>query len=70
MVNDIKQDLINKISTTADENLLLLLKSDYEYFTGEMEQDITDNLSEDDKKELTNLESEPFGFDTISPTRT
>ena len=66
MVNDIKQDLINKISTTTDENLLLLLKTDYEYFTEEMEQDVTDNLSEVDKKELTNLESEPFGFDTIS----
>ncbi len=57
MVNDIKQDLINKISTTTNENLLLLLKTDYEY--------VTDSLSEDDKKELANLESEPFGFDTI-----
>ncbi|HEV8084145.1 MAG TPA: hypothetical protein VGP55_13140 [Chitinophagaceae bacterium] len=66
MGNDIQQDLINKISTTTDENLLLLLKADYEYFTGEMERDITDNLSEDDKKELTNLESVPFAFDTIS----
>ncbi len=47
---DIKQDLINKIFTSTDENLLLLLKADYEYFTEEMEQDITDNLSEDDKR--------------------
>jgi hypothetical protein len=66
MMNDIKQYLINKISTTDDENLLLLLKADYEYFTGTNKQDVTDDLSEDDKQELINLVSEPFGFDTIS----
>ena len=66
MVNDIKQDLINKISGTTDENLLLLLKADYEYFSQESKQDVTDSLSEDNKKELISLVSEPFGFDTIS----
>ena len=66
MVNDIKQDLINKISGTTDENLLLLLKADYEYFSQESKQDITDSLSEDDKEELISLVNEPFGFDTVS----
>lgn len=66
MVNDIKQDLINKISNTNDENLLLLLKADYEYFTEDAEQDVTDDLYEDDKEELINLVSEPFGYETIS----
>lgn len=66
MVNDIKQDLINKISITNDENLLLLLKSDYEYFTETGKQDVTNDLSEDDKQELINMVNEPFGFDTIS----
>ncbi len=66
MVNDIKQDLINKISNTNDENLLMLLKEDYEYFTQDAEQDVTDDLSENDKKELINLVNEPFGYDTFS----
>ena len=66
MDNHMKQDLINKISNTNDENLLLLLKADYEYFTQDVEQDVTDELSEDDKKELINLVNEPFGYDTVS----
>jgi len=66
MYNDLKQDLINKISATDDENLLLLLKTDYEYFSQESKQDVTDELSEDDKAELINMVREPFGFDTIS----
>jgi hypothetical protein len=65
MVNDIKQDLINKISSTNDENLLLLLKADYEYFTEDEKKDVADDLSEEDKEELTNLVSEPFGYETI-----
>jgi hypothetical protein len=66
MLNDIKQDLINKISNTTDENLLLLLKTDYEYFTQDTENDATDNLSEDDMEELKNLVKEPFGYNTVS----
>lgn len=66
MLNDIKQDLINKISATNDEDLLLLLKTDYEYFTQDAKQDVTDDLSEEDKDELINLVNEPFGHDTIS----
>lgn len=65
-MNDIKQDLINKISNTEDENLLLLLKTDYEYFTQTNSKDVTDDLCEEDKQELINLVNEPFGFDTIS----
>lgn len=66
MVNHIKQDLINKISNTNDENLLLLLKEDYEYFTQDANKDVTDELSEEDKEDIINLVKEPFGFDTIS----
>ena len=65
MAPNLKQDLINKISATDDENLLLLLKSDYEYFTQEG-KDVTDELSEDDKAELTSMVSEPFGSDNVS----
>ena len=66
MSANIKQDLINKISSTEDENLLMLLKTDYDYFTHANEQDVTDELSENDKNELINLVKEPFGFDTVS----
>ena len=66
MYSNLKQDLINKISATDDENLLLLLKTDYEYFSQESKQEVTDELSEDDKAELINMVKEPFGFDTIS----
>jgi len=66
MHNGLKQDLINKISATDDENLLLLPKTDYEYFSQESKQEVTDELSEEDKAELISLVNEPFGFDTIS----
>ncbi|MEO6719585.1 MAG: hypothetical protein ABIN67_04425 [Ferruginibacter sp.] len=66
MVNNIKQDLIDKISNTNDENLLLLLKEDYEYFTQDANIDVTHKLFDDDKEELINLVKEPFGSDTIS----
>ena len=66
MVNHIKQDLINKISNTNDENLLLLLIEDYEYFTQDANKDVTDDLSEEDKEDIINMVKEPFGSDTIS----
>ena len=58
------QELIDKISATEDENLLMLLKTDYDYFKGN--SDVTDELSSEDKNELIYLVSEPFGKDTIS----
>ena len=66
MFNHIKQDLINKISNTNDENLLLLLKEDYEYFTQDANKDVIDDLSEEDKEDIISMVKEPFGFDTIS----
>ncbi len=65
-MNKIKQDLINKISSTEDENLLMLLKTDYEYFTQMEGKDVTDELSTEDRQELINLVNEPFGYETIS----
>lgn len=66
MSTNLKQELIEKISSTDDENLLLLLKTDFDYFTQEDSRDVTDELSSEDKDELINLVSEPFGKDTIS----
>jgi len=65
MPQNLKQELIDKISSINDENLLQLLKADYDYFT-DQNKDVTDELSEQDKSELINLASEPFGHDTIS----
>lgn len=64
MITNLKQELIDKISSTEDENLLMLLKTDYDYSKGNA--DVTDELSQEDKDELINLVSEPFGKDTIS----
>jgi hypothetical protein len=65
MSENLKKELIDKISSTDDENLLQLLKADYDYFT-DQSKDVTDELSPEDKSELINLVSEPFGQDTIS----
>ena len=65
MLTHLRQELIDKISATDDQNLLLLLKSDYEYFTSRA-TDIINELSDEDKAELINMANEPFGFDTVS----
>ncbi len=66
MSADLKQELITKITATNDENLLLLLKTDYDYFSHENNRDVTDELSSQVKDELINLVQKPFGTDTIS----
>lgn len=55
MATTLKQELIDKISATEDENLLQLLKEDYDYFTKVGKPDITDELSYVDLEELKNL---------------
>jgi hypothetical protein len=66
MATTLKQDLIDKISATEDENLLRLLKEEYDYFTGVGKTDIVDELSQEDLEELKNLLNEPFGHETES----
>mgnify|MGYP001549803839 CR=1 FL=1 len=62
----LKKELIDKISATEDENLLQLMKEDYDYFTGVGKPDIADELSREDLEELENLLKEPFGHETES----
>ncbi len=62
----LKKELIDKISATEDENLLQLMKEDYDYFTGIGKPDIADELSPDDLDELKNLLKESFGHETES----
>jgi hypothetical protein len=58
--------LIEKIEATDDENLLMLLKADYDYFSQENVHDVSDELSTEDKDELIKLANEPFGVNAIS----
>jgi hypothetical protein len=66
MSSSLKQELIDKITSTEDENLLQLLKEDYDYFAGIGKPDILDELSKEDLEELKNLLNEPFGYETES----
>ena len=61
----LKQELIEKISATNDEDLLQILKADYDYFI-DNKTDVLDELSEKDKAELMTLLNEPFDKDTES----
>ena len=66
MINDLKGELIHTIQTTSNENLLLLLKADCDYFIKDSKEDVLDELSEENRKELTDMLNEPFGQDTLS----
>ncbi|MBD0333114.1 MAG: hypothetical protein ICV66_10695 [Chitinophagaceae bacterium] len=66
MSHTLKQELIDKIAATEDENLLQLLKEDFDYFTGVGRPDIVDELAPEDLEELKNLLNEPFGHETES----
>ncbi len=66
MSSSLKQELIDKITATEDENLLQLLKEDYDYFAAIGKPDIIDELSKEDLEELKNLLNEPFGHETES----
>ena len=67
MSSALKQELLEKIAATEDENLLLLLNEDYEYFSQNSKAITTiDNLSPEQRAELTELTNEPFGHETES----
>jgi hypothetical protein len=60
----LKQELIEKISATNDENLLQLLMADLDYFSSGA--DVLDELSSTDLAELQTMAQEPFGHETES----
>ncbi len=64
-MSSIKQELIEKISSTDNQDLLEILKADCDYFT-EGNKDVLDELSDKDRNELTNMLNEPFGYETES----
>jgi len=65
-MSTLKQELIEKITATNDEDLLQILKADYDYYTGEGKADVLDELSDEDRGELKNMLNEPFGSETES----
>lgn len=66
MYSAIKQELLEKIAATNDENLLQLIKEEIDYFTGEGKNNVLDELSPADLEELQSLLNEPFGHETES----
>ena len=66
MNSALKQELIEKIAVTNDDELLQILKADYDYFMKENEADVLDELSQSDREELVNTLKEPFGENTES----
>ncbi len=64
MTSALKEELLNKMNSTVDENQLSLLNSEYNFFTHE--KDVTDSLSPNDFNELSLLMEEPFGHDAVT----
>jgi hypothetical protein len=64
MPTTLKQELIEKITATNDENLLQMLLADLDYFSSGT--DVVDELSANDLAELQTMAQEPFGHETES----
>lgn len=63
-VNDLKKELVTYIENTNDEELLHLLKEDFKFYSKTTDTDITDDLSEEQLKELKALAEEDETKDT------
>ena len=59
MTSKLKQEVLDKIIATEDEDLLQLIKAEIEYFTHEGSADITDSLTPEEQAELITLANEP-----------
>jgi len=59
MTSNLKQEVLDKIIATEDEDLLQLIKTEIEYFTHEDSADITDSLTPEERAELITLANEP-----------
>lgn len=66
-MHSLKQQVLQMISSTEDENLLELVKADIQYFNN-TENDIIDDLYYSDKDELLNLANEPDEKGTLTET--
>ena len=59
MASNLKQEVLDKIIATEDEDLLQLIKAEIEYFTHEGSADVTDGLTAEEQAELITLANEP-----------
>ncbi len=66
MSSTLKQELLNKIAATNDENLLQHIKEELDYLSGEEKTNVLDELSQEDRQELETLLKEPFRHETES----
>jgi len=57
-LNELKKELVSYIENTNNEELLLLLKEDLVFYGQAKDTDITDELSEEQLKELKTLAEE------------
>ncbi|MEO6639062.1 MAG: hypothetical protein ABIN25_12350 [Ginsengibacter sp.] len=64
-MHSLKQQVLQMISSTEDENLLELVKAEIQYFNN-TETDIIDDLYYSDKDELLNLANEPDEKETLT----
>jgi len=62
--NDLKKELVAYIENTNDEELLSLLKEDIVFYGKVKDADITDDLSDEQLKELKALSEEDESKDT------
>jgi hypothetical protein len=62
--NDLKKELVAYIESTNDEELLSLLKEDFVFYGKVKDADITDDLSNEQIKELKELSEEDITIDT------
>ncbi len=65
-IDKLKKELTRLIDETNDEELLSLVKEDMVFYKTSKDSDITDNLSEEQLKELEKLAAEPDEKNTIT----
>lgn len=63
-INDLKKELFTFIENTNDEELLHLLKEDFEFYSKTSKVDVIDDLSEEQFRELKALADEEDTKDT------
>lgn len=65
-LNDLKKELVSYIESSNDEELLSLLKEDLVFYGKIKDADVTDNLTEEQLKELISLSKEEEWKDTMT----
>lgn len=59
-----KDQLLKRIQSIENDELVAVLDADISFFLGE--KDVIDSISTEDQQELLSMVNEPFGFETES----